>query len=169
MGKKALIITSSLILVVAIAAGWWFLNYSPSAKELKLVKAVNREMSGEATKNLPVGGEETITGNWQLFSLVKDGQLTDLSSYNGQISFDNNLFSGKICNNLNGKVNLVEGSSIVADGLISSTKMACEWELMDVENILLSGLNKGIGYGVANDVLTLTASNGEVIGFTRIK
>ncbi len=166
MNKKNLTIIIVLALVI-ISAGWWLLKYSPRAQENKLRQVVNQELSGVAVDKEPVGGEETITGTWKLVSLVKNSEMIDLLNYDGQITFTGDVISGKICNNLNGQFKIVEGSNIIANGGIMSTKMACETNLMEVENIILSGLEKGIGYGLSANTMTLTGGNGEVIGLVK--
>lgn len=165
MNKKSLTIIV-LILVIA-AAGWWYLNYSSWAQEKKLAKVINQEMSGVAIEKEPVGGEETIAGNWKIISLVKNNEMIDLFNYDSQIAFTGDAISGKICNNLNGQFTIVEGNNIVANGGIVRTEMACEANLMEVENIILNGLEKGIGYGLNANTMTLTGNNGEVIGLVK--
>ncbi len=165
MNKKNLTIIV-LILVIA-AAGWWFLNYSSWAQEKKLAKVINQELSGVAIEKEPVGGEETIAGTWKLVSLVKNNEMIDLLNYDSQIAFTGDVISGKICNNLNGQFTVVEGNNLVANGSIMQTKMACEANLMEVENIILSGLEKGIGYGLSANTMTLTGGSGEVIGLVK--
>ena len=166
MNKKNLTIIILALVIVGVAT-WWLLKYSPRAQENKLRQVVNQELSGAAVGKEPVGGEEIIAGTWKLVSLVKNGEMVDLLNYDSQITFTGDAISGKICNNLNGQFTVVEGSNIVANGGIMSTKMACEAGLMDVENIILSGLEKGIGYGLSANTMTLTGGNGEVIGLVK--
>lgn len=82
---------------------------------------------------------------------VIDTQTADLVTISG-------------CNGTGGAVHL-EGDTLVSDGPWMQTKMACEQELMDQEFFLTTFLEAGPTVSIADDLLTLSGDDWQVLAF----
>lgn len=98
-------------------------------------------------------------------SALKSGTWT-LESFNGKtltqtgtISFKNGRFSAKLCNMMNGGYTATQ--SVLIFRRTISTKMYCEGDIMQVENVLAS-MTRGT-YMVGESSLTITTKRGDTI------
>ena len=169
---KVLIWIAAILAVIAVILSIWSVVQSKKInnQEAQVEQIVNQVLSTDlANKPADENPVNPLIGTtWQIVSLTNSQDVLDLSSYENSIQFSDQEISGRICNSFSGNYKIVDDVHIVADGPITRTEMACDNDLMDVENAFLSGLEKGWGYSFGeNDVLALVNTEGWVIGLMK--
>lgn len=173
MNKRLIWLLVVLVITALCLGGWLIMQRHQQKAQLsgQIERVINQELSGNvveksavSTVNNPLAGQ-----SWKIVSLVDGQEVIDLTDYDRRIEFTDDQVSGVICNNFSGQYKVTDGDNVVANGPLMSTKMACEPNLMMVEDVFLQGIANGFGYGLDEaGFLTLTSGNGSVLGFAKV-
>jgi hypothetical protein len=171
MNKKLIWLAGILAIVSVGLSTWsWLDRRSSTNLEGQVEEIINQELSGDvADKPADVVIGDQLLGSWQIVSLT-DGQqeMFDFSGNDVQIEFNEGVLGGRICNSFGGNYKVVDEANLVADGPIAHTEMACDDQLMKLEDVFIRGMERGWGYGISdNNILALVSSDGWIIGLMR--
>lgn len=170
MNKKLIWLAGILAIVSVSLSTWsWLDRRSATNLEGQVEEIINQELSGDVTdKPADVVIENQLLGSWQIVSLADGQEVFDFSGDDTVVEISENTIAGRICNNFGVGYKVVDEINIVASEPVTHTEMACGDELMKVESVLFSGLERGWGYSISDDdILALISSDGWVVGLMR--